>query len=254
MKSGGNTVLITGGASGIGLALAERFLNAGNKVIICGRRASKLQEAKSKFPSLHTRVCDLTNSEDREDLVRWSSNEFPNLNVLVNNAGIQQWVNVLKPSEKKWEFYRAELAVNLDAPIHLSMLFAEKFSKLDYASIINISSGLAVTPAAWVPLYSATKAALHSFSMTLRLQLEYTKVEVIEIFPPATDTDLGGVGLHTFGVPVNGFADSVFSDLMSGKVEIGYFGTEELLATPRDRLQQSMNNLWDNFKKQNKEF
>lgn len=100
MKMSGNTLLITGGASGIGLALAERFLNEGNEVIICGRRESKLQEAKERFPSLHTKVCDVSMEESRVELVKWVTERFPKLNVIVNNAGIQQRVNLLHMHEE----------------------------------------------------------------------------------------------------------------------------------------------------------
>jgi uncharacterized oxidoreductase len=96
MKISGNTILITGGASGIGLAFAERFLMEGNKVIVVGRRIEKLQEAKERFPDLVIRGCDISIKEDRIKLFEWATNEFPNLNVLVNNAGIQQRVNLLQ--------------------------------------------------------------------------------------------------------------------------------------------------------------
>jgi uncharacterized oxidoreductase len=249
----GNTVLITGGATGIGLALAERFLNAGNEVIVCGRRADKLQEAQRRFPKLHTRVCDVSKPEDRQELFSWVTSEFPNLNVLVNNAGIQQRVNLLNANEE-WDYYQQEIAINLEGPIHLTMLFLPHLVKREHATIINISSGLAITPAAWVPIYSATKAALHSFTVTLRLQLAKTNVDVVEVLPPAVNTDLGGVGLHTFGVPVDDFADAVFTGLENGKLEIGYGGTEKRLDAARHELDQATQQMWENFLKNNPQF
>eukprot|EP01027_Heterolobosea_sp_BB2_P020535 GEZU01029299.1.p1 GENE.GEZU01029299.1~~GEZU01029299.1.p1 ORF type:complete len:270 (-),score=81.55 GEZU01029299.1:29-838(-) len=235
MKITGNTVLITGGASGIGLALAERFLKAGNQVIICGRREDKLNEAKQRYPEIHTRACDVSSALDRKALAEWVAKEFPNLNVLVNNAGIQQRVNLLEPKDD-WDYYRQEIAINYEAPIHLSMLFAPQLKGKDNATIINVTSGLAFTPAAWVPIYSATKAALHSFTMSLRLQLSRQNINVIELAPPAVNTDLGGVGLHTFGAPLDEFADAVFSKLGTDALEIGYGTSEQALRFSRDEI------------------
>ncbi len=217
MKVSGNTILITGGSSGIGLAFAERFLENGNEVIIVGRREDKLREAKAAHPQLHTRVCDVSKESERIALFEWVENEFPQLNVLVNNAGIQQRVNLLNAKED-WSYYRNEISINVDGPIHLSMLFTPLLMKQEDAAVINISSGLVLTPGVWVPVYSATKAAIHSFTVSLRLQLEKSNVDVIEVFPPAINTDLGGVGLHTFGAPVDDFANSVFEGLKNGDV------------------------------------
>src|SRR5882757_2199462 len=141
MKTESNTVLITGGASGIGFALAEKFLAAGNTVILCGRREAKLKEAKAKYPLAHTRVCDVGIPKEREALCAWATREFPALNVLVNNAGIQNRVP-LKDSPS-WESMREELAVNLDAPIHLATLFLPHLSRQKEAAIVNVTSGLA---------------------------------------------------------------------------------------------------------------
>jgi uncharacterized oxidoreductase len=253
MNLSGNTILITGGASGIGLSLAERFIKLDNEVIIVGRREEKLKEAKNKFPKLHTRVCDVSKEADRKDLFNWVNNEFPKLNVLVNNAGIQQRINLLNPSEE-WETYCSEISINLEGPIHLSMLFIPILVKRDTSSIINISSGLAIAPGVWVPIYSATKAALHSFTASMRLQLAKTNVDVIEVFPPAVNTDLGGVGLHTFGVDVNDLADSVFKGLENGDLEIGYGGTEKRLSASMDEIRQGTKEAWESFLSRTPEF
>ncbi len=105
MKLSGNTILITGGASGIGLAFAENFLKSGNKVIVVGRQENKLAAAKEKFPELHTRVCDVSKEEERIQLYEWVTKSFPDLNVLVNNAGIQQRVNLLD-AKNEWHYYQ----------------------------------------------------------------------------------------------------------------------------------------------------
>ena len=253
MKMSGNTILITGGASGIGLAYAERFLSRGNKVIVVGRREDKLKEAKETFPSLHTRVCDVANDNDRKMLFEWATREFPQLNILVNNAGIQQRVN-LQNASNDWEYYRNEISINVDGPIHLSMLFIPHLRKQQDAAIINTSSGLAIMPGVWVPVYSATKAALHSFTISLRHQLENTSIEVVEVFPPAVNTDLGGVGLHTFGAPLNDFADTIFKGFEKGDLEIGYGGTEKRLNAPKEEINQGIKNAWKGFLKNNPDF
>ncbi|WCK52639.1 SDR family NAD(P)-dependent oxidoreductase [Aneurinibacillus sp. Ricciae_BoGa-3] len=253
MEFKGNTVLITGGASGIGLALAKRFLQAGNRVIVCGRREEKLAEAKEKFPELHTRVCDVSNESDRRSLFDWVTGEFPDLNVLVNNAGIQQRVNLLNDTHD-WNHHRQEITINVDAPIHLSLLFIPHLLKQKRAAIINVSSGLSITPGVWVPIYSATKAALHSFTMSLRIQLEDTNIQVVEILPPAVNTDLGGVGLHTFGAPLDDFADSVFNDMQKGELEIGYSGTEKRLQASMTEIPQLTKQAWEGFLQRNPDF
>ncbi|WP_042462787.1 SDR family oxidoreductase [Neobacillus dielmonensis] len=253
MNVSGNTILITGGASGIGLAFTERFLSRGNEVIVVGRRQEKLNEAKEKFPQLHIRVCDVSKEEDRKGLVEWVTNEFPKLNVLVNNAGVQQRVNLLN-ADKDWNYYQNEIAINVEGPIHLSMLLIPHLMQQKYAAILNVSSGLAIMPGVWVPIYSATKAAIHSFSTSLRHQLADTSIEVIEIFPPAVNTDLGGVGLHTFGAPLDHFADTIFQGLEANQLEIGYGGTEQRLTAPREEIAEGTKRAWEGFLRNNPDF
>ena len=235
MQMRDNTILITGGASGIGNALAKRFLAMGNTVIICGRRKDKLREAKSHNPNLHIRTCDVSVEEERVKLAEWITNEFPKLNVLVNNAGIQQKLN-LTSSDWQWSRLQNEIDINFAAPIHLSMLFAQQLAKQANPAIINVSSGLAFAPMAAAPVYCATKAGLHSFSVSLRIQLKAAGVEVIEIIPPAVNTDLGVPGTHTFGAPLDEFADAVFAELATGKQEIGYGYSASTPRMSRDEI------------------
>lgn len=248
-----NTALITGGAAGIGLAFAERFLKAGNEVIVCGRRLEKLDEAKERFPNLHTRVCDVSDETQRKALFSDVTREFPNLNVVVNNAGIQQRFN-LKTAKQEWAYYHQEIAANLEGPIHLLMLFIPHLLTQKQAAIINVTSGLAIAPAAWAPVYSATKAAMHSFTQSLRLQLADTEIEVIDVLPPAVNTDLGGVGLHTFGAPVDDFADSIFDGFSRGDLEIGYGGTEKRMLATKEERDEGAKHMWQNFLKLNPNF
>jgi uncharacterized oxidoreductase len=230
-----NTVLITGGGSGIGFGLAERFIQAGSQVIICGRREYKLKEAQSKYPQMDIRVCDVAKPAERTALFDWVTQAYPGLNVLVNNAGIQQRIPLQETPD--WEAVSEEVAINFEAPIHLSILFIPHLLKQKRPAIINITSGLSFVPKANVPVYCATKAAMHSFTLSLRHQLSGTPIAVIEIIPPAVDTDLGGKGLHTFGVPLDEFADAVAKQLKKGSIEATYgFSVESSRAT-REQLE-----------------
>jgi uncharacterized oxidoreductase len=234
MDLGANTILITGGASGIGLALAERFLHAGSRVIVCGRREEKLREAQARYPTLAIRVCDVAEEGDRVALARWAPTAFPRLNMLVNNAGIQRRVQL--PAQEEWRETRREIAINLEAPIHLSRLLIPHLLAQERPAIVNITSGLAFSPLAGVPVYCATKAALRSFTLSLRYQLAQTPIRVVEVAPPAVNTDLGGPGLHTFGVPAAEFADHVMTRLREGDLEISYGFSAEASRASREEL------------------
>ena len=224
MKLTNNKILITGGASGIGLGLTERFVQENNTVIICGRREETLREAKDKFPSVITKVCDLSMEADRIELYHWVSENHSDLNVLVNNAGIQNWMNITDS-----EFYQKsvnEINTNVLAPIHLTTLFIN-LKSLD--TIINVTSGLAFVQLSKVPVYCATKAFFHSFTLSLRHLLKAKNIEVIEMIPPALNTDLGGKGLHDGQPPVSDFVNAVFQQMKEGKTALT-FGFSEVMA------------------------
>jgi uncharacterized oxidoreductase len=225
MQMIGHTILITGGASGIGASFARRFLERGNTVIVCGRRQDKLAELREQRPEVRTLVCDVSNASARENLAAHIVDDYPELNVLINNAGIQRRVDLAAGEE--WSLTQSEIAINLEAPIHLTRLLLPHLLSKESATIANVTSGLSFVPLANVPVYCATKAALHSFTQSLRRQLRDTSVEAIEIIPPAVDTDLQAPGLHTFGVNVDEFADHVFAELEKGETEIAY-GTADL--------------------------
>jgi uncharacterized oxidoreductase len=189
MRTSGNTILITGGATGIGLALAEVFLRKGNEILICGRREDKLTQAKNKFPELQTRRCDVADPEDRKRLYDWAITNYKHLNILINNAGIQKEIDFKKGTTDLISGEN-EIEINLQAPVHLSALFIPHLMEQKESAIVNISSGLGFVPLAIMPLYCATKAAIHSFSLSLRHQLRNTSIKVFEIIPPTTDTEI----------------------------------------------------------------
>jgi uncharacterized oxidoreductase len=242
MNLNGNTILVTGGASGIGFALAKRFADAGSEVIICGRREEQLKEAKKLCPALYALRCDVSLESERRELVERMAKDFPALNVLVNNAGIQNRVPPLRENQD-WSKYRQEIAINLEAPMHLSMLFLSQLLSRPKAAVINVSSGLAFSPLAFMPSYCATKAAIHSFTLSLRYQLRETSVEVIEVIPPAVKTDLGGKGLHDYGVPLDEFADHVMARIAKGELEFGFQFSEKARLASRQELGEIFANM-----------
>ncbi|HNS13404.1 MAG TPA: SDR family NAD(P)-dependent oxidoreductase [Bacteroidia bacterium] len=226
-----NTILITGGGSGIGLAMAERFIIEKNKVIICGRREDALRKAKEKLPTLITRKCDLSVAEERESLFQWISKEHPELNVLVNNAGIQQWMSISDS-----DFYKRaieEIRINIEAPIHLLSLFLNHKA---LSTVMNVTSGLSFVPLIKTPVYSATKAFLHSFTLSTKTLLKSRNIEVIEVIPPALNTDLGGVGLHDFAPPVSEFITTIFDQLKAGKTELTFGFSESVSKVGQETL------------------
>lgn len=231
MKISNNKILIIGGASGIGLGLTERFIQENNTVIICGRREEVLAAAAAKFPEVITKVCDLSDENERKDLLNWIEQNHPDTNVLINNAGIQNWMRV--EDEGFYDRANEEITTNILAPIHLANLFAGLPS---IKTIINVTSGLAFIPLAQVPVYCATKAFMRSFTMSLRRQLKEVNIEVIEMIPPALNTDLGGKGLHDAYTPVSEFIASIFDQLKAGKLELTFGMSEGRLKTNNDAI------------------
>jgi uncharacterized oxidoreductase len=234
MKTSNNKILITGGASGIGLGLTERFIKENNTVIICGRRQSALKEATDKFPAAITKTCDLTAAADREELFRWISENHPDTNVLVNNAGIQQWMAIT--DDNFFDRAKDEIAINIEAPLHLIFLFINLKS---LNTIINVTSGLSFVPLTKTPVYSATKSFLHSFTLSLRQLMKAKNIEVIELIPPALNTDLGGKGLHDAAPPVSEFIESAFAQLKQEKTTITFGFSEAMIKAGPEDLQKA---------------
>jgi uncharacterized oxidoreductase len=238
MKLSNNKILITGGASGIGLGLAERFIRENNTIIICGRRESALNEVSEKFPAVITRVCDIAYEEERIALFKWVAENHPDLNVLVNNAGIQNWMNV--GDDNFYKRAEQEIAINITAPIHLISLFLNLQSP---DTIMNVTSGLAFVPFSKVPVYSGTKGFLRSFTLSLRHQLKSTNTEVVEIIPPALNTDLGGKGIHDAHPSVRDFIESIFKQLQEGKMELTFGMSESRAAANNESIAEYFSRL-----------
>lgn len=238
MHISNNVILITGGASGIGLGLTRRFVKEGNTVIICGRREEALAAVHAELPSVIIKACDLTNPSDRVELYEWVARYHPNVNVLINNAGIQNWMNVT--DDDFFERAKAELAINIEAPLHLSSLFIQLPS---LRTLINVSSGLAFSPLTKTPVYSATKAFVRSFTLSLRHLLRDRHIEVIELIPPALNTDLGGKGLHDFAPPVSDFIEATFAQLKEGKTEITFGFSDAMIKADPEGLKAAFSRM-----------
>ena len=238
MQLSNNKILITGGASGIGLGLTERFLQEGNTVIICGRRESVLKEVTDKFPEVISRVCDLNLEAERVALYNWISEHHSDLNVLVNNAGIQQWMGITEPDF--FERAKNEIVTNIEAPLHLMSLFIGLKS---LKTIMNVTSGLSFVPLTKTPVYSATKAFIHSFTLSAQYLLKSKGIEVIEIVPPALNTDLGGKGIHDAAPPVSDFITAIFEQLKESKTQLSFGFSEAMTKASAEDLKNAFNRM-----------
>jgi len=209
MQSSGNTILITGGGSGIGEALAHRFHDAGNVVIIAGRRQDALDAAAAGRPNIHTMTLDIESARGVEDFATRLLADFPALNVLVNNAGIMR----LEPLDRSRDLADAEATIttNLLGPIRLTNALIDHLVAQPDAAIVNVTSGLAFVPLVETPTYNATKAAIHSYTVAMRDALA-GRVEVIELAPPAVQTGLTPRQETREGYqPLDEFADEVMT-------------------------------------------
>lgn len=189
MKLEKNTVFITGGGSGIGLALAKAFHVRGSQVIICGRSPAKLARAQHEVPDLITMTCDITKEDDVRQLVAHLGTHYPSLNILVNNAGVLYMDNFYGAKNGLSEIER-EIDTNFLAPVRLTSLLIPQLARQPKAAILNVSSGIAYVPMAGAAVYSATKAAVHAWTRALRYQLADTPVSVFELLPPTVDTTM----------------------------------------------------------------
>jgi uncharacterized oxidoreductase len=246
MKLAGNTVLITGGGTGIGFVLAEAFLKEGSIVLVCGRREARLAEAKKRHPALHTRMSDISKEEDRRALGDWAVSH--GVNILINNAGMQREVDFTKGLEALSEGDN-EVRCNLEGPLYLTALLTPHLLTRHNAAIVNVSSGLGFIPIAAMPIYCATKAALHSFTVSLRHQLSKTEIKVFEVIPPTVDTELdrgarAKRGQTDRGIPAAEVADALMKGMAGDRLEIPVGTAANLVAGSKanfDQIFQNMN-------------
>jgi uncharacterized oxidoreductase len=209
MKTSGNTILITGGGSGIGEALAHRFHDAGNTVIVAGRRLDALQKACADRENMHAITLDVESAEGVADFAKRLLAEHPTLNVLINNAGIMRFETLDR--SRDLADAEATITTNLLGPIRLIDALIDHLTQQQDAAIVNVTSGLAFVPMVATPTYNATKAAIHSYTVAMRHVLK-DKVEVIELAPPAVQTGLTpGQESRPGYQPLDEFADEVIA-------------------------------------------
>ncbi len=243
MKLTGNTIVITGGTSGIGRELVERLLERGNKVVTCGRRKERLEEMRARSPELSVFPCDVTDETQRTGFAEWVAAKHPAANVLVNNAGVQLVTDLTRSVDLAR--VRNEVETNFIAPVHFISLFAPLLAGKEGAAIVNISSGLAFSPIAIMPVYCATKAAIHSLSLSVRRQLRGLGIRVYEIAPPGVDSELGrdrwqkGQSSHG-GMPVTEFVGAMLKALEADLPEAA-IGPAEGMRMKREELFEAMN-------------
>lgn len=253
MKMNGNTVLITGGAGGIGFALAEAFLNAGNEVIICSKRKDRLLKAQAQYPALHVRECDVSDGSSRDSLVSWIAENHKNLNILVNNACIQKDIDFRLGKEELLKG-ESEIRTNLEAPIYLCASLVPLLMNQQAAAIVNVSSALGIIPMAQMPVYCATKAGLHIFTKCLRRQLVLTNIRVFEVIPPAVDTEPNmqnrrsrleagwQVAMQT--ISASEYISSVMERLEKDELEIVGSKLKNASLAEQESMFESMNTAW----------
>jgi uncharacterized oxidoreductase len=221
MKVTGRTILITGGSAGIGLAFALKFLELGNEVIVTGRRQAVLDQVKAKYPKLHTIQSDVAEPAQIAALAARLKAEFPKLNVLMNNAGIFFNKNLKAPASDIAGLM-LEMKINVGGVIGMTSAFIDILTA-NKGTLINVSSALALVPLPSAPIYSATKAAIHSYTQSLRFQLEETGVDVIEIMPPWVKTEMTAEVQEGDGITMittDELIKQSFAALKTGTVEI----------------------------------
>ena len=209
MKTTGNTILITGSTSGIGLGLALRFHQAGNKVIIAGRRKELLEQIRATHPGIEAIELDIADANSITQASELVAERYPDLNVVINNAGIMLSENVLQSDSLKAA--EETVAVNLLGTIRMTYAFLPQLAQKNDSTLINVSSSLAFVPFPIAMSYSATKAAVHAFTETLRIQLADTSVRVLELVPPGVRTTLFGQESDGQAMPLENFLDETFA-------------------------------------------
>ena len=196
MKTTDNTILLTGGTSGIGLALARRFYQNHNRLVVVSGNADNLQKLAAELPGIATAKCDLSNPDEVDRLIQLCREKHKDINIIINNAGVQynyQWPEQSYPNP----LIDKELRINLLSPLQLIQGLLPQLTRHSQAAIVNVTSVLALVPKRSAPVYCGSKAGLHIFTKALRYQLQSTKVKVFEVLPPLVDTPMtDGRGKH----------------------------------------------------------
>lgn len=225
MKISGNTILITGGGSGIGLSLALSFLGKKNKVIIAGRNEEKLKKARAQNPELDYYVCDVADDAQAEQMVKDITEKYPQLNFIINNAGQMHWYDMQQESSIDYSRQKGEILTNLWATIHLCQRFIPHLQKQPRATIMNVSSGIAYIPLHATAVYSSSKAAVHFYTQSLRWQLRDTNISVFELLPPGVHTGMvAGMEMDMPMMTTEKLAEKTLSELAknsSGEIKPG---------------------------------
>jgi uncharacterized oxidoreductase len=221
MKTQNNTILITGGSAGIGFEMAKLFSQKGNKVIITGRNAERLSKAASQLENVSTIVSDVSNSEDTEQLVAIVKKDFPELNIIINNAGLAYVYHLTDSDSNIFEKAQEEMLTNYLSIVRLNEKLLPILKQNENSAIVNVSSILAFSPALSVPSYANSKAALHSYSQILRFTLaKSTNVKVFELMPPLVDTDFSSEIGGNNGIKPNVVAERLLEGLEKDEYEI----------------------------------
>jgi uncharacterized oxidoreductase len=232
MKLTGNTVVITGGSSGIGFELARVLIKKQNQVIICGRSLEKLEQAKQAMPSLHIFQCDVSKAPDRVRFAEWVVKHYPQMNILINNAAMVHKTNFFSDAEivDKAEL---ETRTNFIAPLALTKLFLPVIEKNRNPKLIYITTGLVYAPRAIYPIYCATKSALHSFIQSARFQITDTSVEIREVLMPSVNTPWHQGNPPKIAIPVEKAVMEMCQKLENGDQEIRVGGAKLLYILSR---------------------
>ncbi|NOU46982.1 MAG: SDR family NAD(P)-dependent oxidoreductase [Bacteroidales bacterium] len=226
MQTTNNTILITGGSSGIGLALVKKFYGLDNKIIITARNIHKLNEVKEKYPAVEIFQCDLTKPDDLDACIAFIKQKYPTINVLINNAGVQYNYN-FKSEPDLTQKIDYEITTNFTSTVKLCAMLLPVMIKNENPAIVTISSGLALSPKKSAPVYCATKAAIHNFTKAFRYQMEETPLKVFEIMPPLVDTAMTE-GRGTGKISPEALVEEFFKNFKNDKFE-SYIGKTKLL-------------------------
>ncbi|MCD6068771.1 MAG: family NAD(P)-dependent oxidoreductase [Bacteroidetes bacterium] len=245
MKTNNNTILITGGSAGIGFEIAKLFSSKGNHVIITGRDKNRLERAAAKLSDATAIQCDISNAADVEKLVQQLNTDFPKLNIVINNAGRASVYKLSDTGANAYEKGADEMLTNYLSVVRLNEQLLPALKKQPEAAIVNVSSIVAFVPGAMLPTYAASKAALHSYTQSLRVALSKSPVKVFELMPPLVDTELSKEIGGANGISPTVVASELFSALEKNEYEIHVGNTAHLykafLSSPAEALKM-MNN------------